>query len=345
MLREFDPLTLYAAYLAWVHAQDQEAIAAELALGLLPLWSLVDFHELDASMSTWLPAALPRVKTAFLQSQRVTAVFTQNVRFANLPLEAPINLAFPDVEQPANLSRGAFQFPENGTDAALTVFDEFPEEDVKASLAIEADYNTKRQMPGPEDELMRKALIRSTGAAVRQAINGSRGVTRNLTRDRRVLGYARVTDLDPCAFCALLASRGAVFTKGSFDKSDPEFTPHPDATKNLPKGFSDVSKVHNSCRCTLRPIYTRSASFDEAATYWRNAWKTIYESDPYAGNAKHLAQFREWHKENPYPGAQFDLYALDADLAKRKEALLEAGFSPDSPQIRWVERSRQNLAA
>lgn len=340
-----EPLVLYAAYLAWVHARDQEEIAAELALGLLPLWSLVNFRELDASMSTWLPAVLPRVKTAFLQSQRVTAVFTQNVRFANLPLEAPLNLSLPDVEQPANLSVGAFNFPENGTDGALAVFDEFPEEDVKASLAIEADYNTKKQMPGPEDELMNKALIRSSGAAVRQAINGSRGVTQNLTRDRRVLGFARVTDLDPCAFCALLASRGAVFTKGSFDKSDPKFTPHPDATKGLPKGFSDVSKVHNSCRCTLRPIYTRSASFDDAATYWRNAWDSITKNDPYASNSEHLSQFREWHKENPYPGAQFDLYALDVDLVRRKEALLNSGFSPDSPQIRWVDRSRQGLAA
>lgn len=336
-------LTAYAAYLALRQSRDQEAIAAELAQALSRSWNLMDFRALDDSTAIWVPTVLPLIEMAFLQSQRVSAVFTQSVRLAVLPTEPPLNIALPDVQAPKLITPGAFHaIPAGGGPMEV---DHFPEKRVITSLISEANIETKKRMPGPEAELMEKAESRSTGAAVRHAMDGSRGVTDRVMRDRRVLGYARVTDSDPCAFCALLASRGAVFKKDSFQGSDAQFAPHPEASTSLPEKFSDVAKVHDHCCCSLRPVYTRTGSFDAAAKYWRNGWDAIYARNPYDSNSNHIKQFREWHQANPFPGVQFDLHSLKQDLANRREALLDAGFAEDSPQVQWAEGSRNNLAA
>ena len=353
-------LSAYTAYLAARHQEDQEAIANELALALYPLWRTVEFEDLDGSMLAWLPTVLPRIRTAFLQSQRVTAVYTQNLRFASLPTEDPLPISVPDVEPPRTaLSPGAFDMPDLGDaldEDVLPVFEEFPEAQVAESLTIEADFKTKKQMPGPREELMEKALVRSSGEAIRHAMDGSRGVSENIVkRDRRALGYARVTDSNPCSFCAVLASHGLYYSKEAFARenprrrrgrrSDAEFIANPNARKDLPKGWLDVAKVHNNCRCTLRPVYTKSTGMDDAANYWLDAWNDITADNPWATNAEHLRQFDKWHKANPYPGTQFDLYELERDLRDRRDSLLDAGFPPDSPQVYWAERAGRNLVA
>lgn len=53
---------------------------------------------------------------------------------------------------------------------------------------------------------------RLAGAAQRLALAGSRDtVDATVRRDRRIIAWRRVPDEDPCAFCAMLASRGAVY--------------------------------------------------------------------------------------------------------------------------------------
>ena len=353
-------LDAYAAYLAMRHAQDQEEIAAGLVLALSPIWTILQFADLDATTPAWIYAALPRVRTAYLQSQRVTAVYTTNVRYASLPLEDPLPIRVPDVEQPSGLSPGAFQMPDPGIQASqLEDFGEpFNPDDVGPSLVTEANFKTKKQVAryGQNSEIWEKAEARTAGNAIRKAMDGGRGVASNVVRrDRRVLGYARVCDSNPCGFCALLASRGAVYKKDSFAanngrrlddrKSDREFRPNPNGAKNLPDGFLNVAKVHDFCQCTLRPVYTKSSAMDSAAKYWREAWNRIYNADPYRTNGEMIADFKQWHEANPWQGVQFDIYALDKDLADRKQALLDSGFAPDSPQVRWADWSRGNLAA
>jgi hypothetical protein len=163
-------LDAYAAYLAQRHAQDQEAIATQLALAMFPLWTMVQFNDLSKSMPAWIAATLPRIQTAYKQSQRVSAVFTQNVRFASLPTVNPLPISVPDVERPHGLSVGAFDMPDLGSPKKLLdVSAAFDTDRVTTSLLIQADYKTKQQMPGPEDELMHNALVRSSGTAVRES--------------------------------------------------------------------------------------------------------------------------------------------------------------------------------
>lgn len=348
-------LDAYAEYLAEQHKQDQESIAAQLALSLYPLWSLMQFQELDSSTITWLTAALPIVKTAFLQSQRVGAVFIQNVRFATLPLEEPLPIVLPDVERPLGVTPEAFFPPDSGDKDPIDILEEFDRQEVATDLTIQANYETKKAMPGPEEELMNNALVRSSGAAIKQAMQGSRGVTKNLLKsDPRVIGYARVTDSNPCHFCALLASQGAMYQKDSFApgnkrrrtgrKSDADFT-SPSGNKDLPKDWLDIAKVHNNCKCTLRPVYSKSQSMDPAARYFKQGWDDITTMYPKLENQEHINKFRSWLKKNPFPVSQFDLNTLQSDLNDRYESLINAGFSPTSPQAKWAVQQRFRLAA
>lgn len=338
-------LDAYVAYLAQRHAQDQEQIAGDLALALFPLWSLVQFNDLSKSMPAWLAASLPRIQTAYKQSQRLSAVFTQNARFASLPTVDPLPISVPDVERPYGLSTGAFDMPDLGTAALHSVSDAFDSDRVATSLMIQADYKTKQQMPGPEDELMDNALVRSSGTAVREAINGSRNVVQNVQKlkNSRVIGYARVTDSNPCYFCALLASRGAVYTKQSFLDVDQKYTANPHGAKGLPEDFLDVAKVHNNCKCTLRPVYSKSQAMDDAANHYKAGWDSVYATTK--NNRGDVNEFRKWLADNPFQGSQADLYRIQQDLHNRELDLLSAGFSPTSPQVKWAAQQLSNLSA
>lgn len=366
---------MVSAWFAAQHARDQESIANNLAVALFPLWGIMRFTELDASTASWLPAVLPRVETAFFQSQRLSAVFNANVRAAELPLEPALVMDVPDVQFSEGVPRISFEMPPvdepPGVEQVRVQLPEFSRDEVATSLTIEANYQTKRAMPGPEAELMRNALVRSSGAAVRQAMNGGRGVTNEVMRvDRRVVGFARVTDNNPCAFCALLASRGAVYGKGAFARSDsareadranPKSTwaKNPEAARDVPDGWTNVAKVHNNCRCHLRPVFANESRWDAAARHflqlWEDRWKNSGETKQEAidavlstnpkmsgyalSRAIDLRAFKRKLEKNPFKGSQFDLNTMRRDLTARREGLLDAGVTPNSANFRWTERS------
>jgi len=53
-------------------------------------------------------------------------------------------------------------------------------------------------------------------------------------RDRKAIGWRRVTDGNPCAFCAMLASRGPVYRDAA---------------------AADGLKYHAHCGCGAEPVY------------------------------------------------------------------------------------------
>lgn len=237
----------------------------------------------------------------------------------------------------------------------------FDRADVAKSLTIQANYMTKRAMPGPEEELMRNALVRSSGAAVRESLNGGRGVTdRVMKKDRKVIGFARVTDSNPCALCALLASRGAVFGKGSFIGTDKKWKLNPEAARDVPDGWTNVAKVHDNCRCMLRPVYANESVWDDGARHYLDLWNNLkptaqdYEAirKQYPDMKGYLFEravnrraYRRAVDANPFRGNQFDLNQMSADVRDRMNALLDAGIPADSPQIRWHESTLNKFAS
>jgi hypothetical protein len=87
------------------------------------------------------------------------------------------------------------------------------------------------------DVVRRNALTRTSGAVSRHVLTGGRDtLIQSVAADRQALGWARVTDGAPCAFCAILASRGAVYSKN---------------TANF--------QAHDHCACSVEPVYADSA--------------------------------------------------------------------------------------
>jgi hypothetical protein len=99
------------------------------------------------------------------------------------------------------------------------------------------------------------ALSTTLGTAARIALDGARTTTLLTMQDDPIaVGWYRVTDDDPCAFCALLASRGLVY-------------------KAETVGF----EAHNDCACYGMAAFSRDIELpkvaQEAAKVYRNRGK------------------------------------------------------------------------
>jgi hypothetical protein len=133
------------------------------------------------------------------------------------------------------------------------------EQAIRTSLTVTGPVALRRRIdkisgrevsPAEEKALLSKAFDQSgagaAAAAVRHVQNGGReALIDGVQRDKKALGYVRVTREHPCYFCALLASRGAVYKADSFEDSDSMFD-----------GPGKI-KVHDSCQCSLAPLYRR----------------------------------------------------------------------------------------
>jgi hypothetical protein len=114
------------------------------------------------------------------------------------------------------------------------------------------------------------SFVESSGVATRHVLTGGRkSLLTLLQRDDRAQRWIRVTDGDPCAFCAMLASRGPVYL--SEDSA----------------GF----KAHDHCACTAEPVYHSNAPWPGRADEFRKLWDQ-YIKGRYSGQAA----IRAWEK-------------------------------------------------
>lgn len=77
-------------------------------------------------------------------------------------------------------------------------------------------------------------FVRTSGTVTRHILAGGRQtLIDSVQNDKQALGWARITDGDPCYFCLTLASRGAVYkTEQTAD-----------------------FRAHDHCACTVMPVY------------------------------------------------------------------------------------------
>jgi hypothetical protein len=96
------------------------------------------------------------------------------------------------------------------------------------------------------------------GEVSRQVLAGGRDtLVGSVTADRRALGYTRVTDGAPCAFCAMLAGRGPVYDAATV-------------------GF----QAHRKCGCTGEPVYRDDQPWPRSAERWRDLYDQVAASRP-----------------------------------------------------------------
>lgn len=106
-----------------------------------------------------------------------------------------------------------------------------------------------------------------TGATETMVLDtGRHTVIDTIASDRHARGWARVTEPNPCYFCALLATRGAVYTKesGSFE-------------------------AHDHCRCHVEPVFT---AYEPSAQI--RQYQQLYSSIPHVNSSKGMQ--RAWRQ-------------------------------------------------
>lgn len=155
------------------------------------------------------------------------------------------------------------------------------QEDAQRGRLDDADFLAEMS------QLMRDAGATAAGAAEREALRGGRDLLTESSRtDRAVMGWARVTDGDPCWFCAMLTSRGAVYRNFWTARYSGRVSRRRGGPPAAPGGWEDWSpermaewevsrgldRFHDNCHCTLVPVYSRTDWVPEASREFRELY-------------------------------------------------------------------------
>jgi len=143
----------------------------------------------------------------------------------------------------------------------------------RAAIAEEDGFKPQDPLPL---QAMEAAAVRMVGTTQYLALEGGRQVmNRSIEADERATGWARVTDSDPCAWCAMLASRGPVY-KTAKTAGDPR---------------RGGNSYHDHCACQAWPAFTNDEPFIGVAEKLYDDWlrTTRGRGGKHAVNA-----FRSW---------------------------------------------------
>jgi hypothetical protein len=319
------------------HRIAQARIAAEAAAAAQERWRQVSPTNMEGTATVWLADSVAAQRTYRQRSRRLTADYIRLLRAFRTgeTLPSPDGHVEGDTVTLGSLSStfalSSREPRAHGDDAVRVTVDagfQWPQPDeeaedrralvslittgpVRAQRGI-ADLGgaTRGRLDDPDfmaelDAVMRNAGVTAAGAAERDALMGGRDLQDATSRaDRAVIGWARVTDDDPCHFCALLASRGAVYRsfwsaryvgKASRRKAAPaappdgwqDWSPERMAQWETRQG---LNRFHDNCHCTLVPIYDRTDWVPAASQGFRELY---YESTRGLSGDQARAAFRQ----------------------------------------------------
>lgn len=241
-----------ARRLTEAHRLAQLRIGVASTLLVRRLWRLLDPTNVDAHTAEWLAAIVPILQVNRSRSAILARNYVRLYRQLELGVSA---------------------------DIAVPLDDQLDTTAVRVSLAVTGPAMLKQATR--THGLARAVQIAqktSEGEALKHVLNGGRGTTINAVQhDPAALGYARGTRGNPCAFCAMLASRGPVY-KGE-DTA----------------GF----QPHGKCACQPEIVY------DDDAPRPGQAFEALWAdtTGEYSGDEKRKAFRRAYEKTQREPAA------------------------------------------
>lgn len=237
--------------LTQAHRNTQVNTSTKLAALAMAYYATKVNPSMPAQVEQWLALFLPRILAGSETSARLAAAYATNLRLMEMPAERRIEVE----TRPGSI-----------------------EQQIRTSLITVGPQSYANKLtqirdldvaPQQRAALMREAKVSSSkrvaAATMRHVQSGGRETLIGHARDdRTVLGWVRVTRGEPCFFCAMLASRGLVFADDSFEFSNAQF-----------EGAGEF-KVHDECRCTLKPVRDRKTDplladvkkFEDMWTRW-----------------------------------------------------------------------------
>lgn len=214
-----------AARLTEAHRLAQARLGATTARQTLATWRILDPTDLDGTVTAWLRVAVPLVRSNRTASANLAAAYYRRFR----AIEAPAAPPFTPLPAPA-----------------------LPAEQAITSLTVTGPVRLRSAMArgAALADATQLAQATSARAAMRLALDGGRRtVIDAVAGDQNAIGYARATSGDPCYFCAMLASRGPVYSEESAD-----------------------FEAHDSCACGAEPVYDLDSGWPPGSRDYRDLW-------------------------------------------------------------------------
>jgi len=234
------------------HRNDQLAVRARVLRNLLRLWRAVDPLNLSATINPFAQAAAALVENGNRQSASLAADYYR-----------------------------AFRAAEGARGALALVIGEGLDLDAIAEALRAAGLSgisDARRRGDSTPQAARNGFVRVAGSASRLTLDGGRRTIREAVQsDPVAIGWQRVTDGNPCAFCAMLASRGAVYLS---ERSATEIV----GRSGRPRGARQIGEsFHDNCGCGVEPVFDRDSALpprsEEFQTLWRQATAGLHGRD------------------------------------------------------------------
>lgn len=200
-----------ATALTGEHQQAQTRLRAQALRDYVRLWPIWHIGD-DPSFASLVTATLPLIRVYHRLSATLAGAYYQTFRGAEDAAGQATPRLAPAIAE-AHITASLYATGQVATDRAL-------------------------RAGRPPEEARKAALVRTSGAVTRHVLQGGRDtLLESIAADPQSLGWARVTDAAPCAFCALLAGRGPVYKT----EHTAEF------------------QAHDHCACLVEPVYPGAA--------------------------------------------------------------------------------------
>ncbi|HTF48839.1 MAG TPA: hypothetical protein VK735_15445 [Pseudonocardia sp.] len=303
--------------LAEEHREAQVALRAGFLAQFLPTLQLLSWARIDDSYPSWIRAVMGILRPFRQASADLAVDYYDRIRlveapsapppprieFRNTPetLPGPVRLdtgrnarvaghldtASRQVSRDAGRARSRWDDVAHFGEFKPAVLDWGDADDrAERSLLVTGPAALKKAARNGLDErrAMRNAVVQTSGAATRHVLNGGRDATMELIdTDDVAQGWIRMLGPNPCSFCAMLASRGPVFSESSIAQADSSF----DGTGTI--------KVHDHCACYPKAVFESNPEWPgnnrAYQTMWndnikgrysgkdaRNAWRRLWEA-------------------------------------------------------------------
>jgi len=235
---------------------EQNTIAAAVAKFVLTSWlRTVDPLNISGTTAMWIRAAINAIYGGRTKAYTSTIKYLDASRKLQLPKAPPLRLPEPPGPPEELLLRS---LTVTGPQKLAISLARIPDEPVWPSFdplgqglsplpspeELDRERRAKQQIQVMREEAKKAAGAAAAASAYKQVQYGGRDTVDHVFRnDKSVEAWIRVTSDHPCGFCLMLASRGPVYVKDSFDESDARF--------NGPGNW----KCHDNCGCTGRLVW------------------------------------------------------------------------------------------
>jgi hypothetical protein len=209
-------------------------LAAILVRDVLGLWGHLDLSKIKSSWPAVRAAMMAELQSAFRQSALSAQDFyTMSRELAGITQDLP---RFDNTSPALNLPVASQVLDMTGPGRLL--------HDIKQGQ--------------PLQQAFQRGGVNLAGAMSRMALSAGRGVVLDTVKaDPKAIAWARITSGNPCYFCAMLASRGAVYKTAQS------------------AGF----EAHNHCACTAAPVFrkqdVKSLTSKDLAQEWQRATRGL----------------------------------------------------------------------